>query len=100
MKPLLLLLTLAVANATQVSSAFAATYRGTNIDGKKYAASTRINGVIVPISVQFGGKYVSVWIDGEIIEMKLEVEDIKDPSAVGAHDGKKEWLLNVLGLDC
>lgn len=80
--------------------ASAATYRGQNIDGKEYTAATRINGSAVTVSVQFAGKTVSVLIDGKAVEMELESEEIKDPTAIRAHDGKQELVLNILDLDC
>lgn len=77
-----------------------ATYRGQNIDGKDYSATTRILGEVVAIRVQFSGKTVRVVMDGKVIEMELDSEEIKDPSAIRAHDGRREWVLNVLDIDC
>lgn len=86
--------------AGQAISTSGATYRGQNIDGKKYSGSTELKGVVVPVSLQFDGKYVSVVIDGAIVDLELESEEIKDPTAITASDGQHKWLLRIIDLDC
>ena len=88
MKTLSLILLLA-------SLSFGATYKGKSIDGKKYAASTRINGIIVPVTVRFEGRGVELWLDGKIVPMKLADEVIEDLNAAEVFDGKRDLILKV-----
>ena len=92
MKTLALLLLL-------VSSGFAATYKGQNIDGKKYSASVKSGGVIHSISVSFEGKTAYLYFPKkEIVEVKLHSEVIDDLTAIEAFDGKSDWIINVHDL--
>lgn len=77
------------------TAAFGATYRGQSIDGKKFPASTRINGIIEPVTVRFDGKGCELWLKGEILPMRLHSEEIDDPAAVAVYDGRREFLLKV-----
>lgn len=88
MKALILTLLLA-------STAFPATYRGESLDGKKLAATVRVNGVIEPVLVRFEGTGCELWLKGEILPMKLQSEIIDDLNAVSVYDGKREFVLKV-----
>lgn len=88
MKTLILSLILA-------SAAFGATYKGESLDGKKLAASVRINGVVEPVTVRFEGKSVELWLKGEILTMKLTDEVLDDLNAVIVFDGKREFTIKV-----
>jgi len=88
MKALILTLLLA-------SAAFGATYKGKNIDGVKYSASTRINGIIEPVTVRFDGRSCEIWLKGEILPMRLQSEEIENPAAVSVYDGKRDLVLKV-----
>ncbi len=77
------------------SVSFGATYKGQSIDGRKFTATTRIDGVIEPVTVRFDGKGVEVWLKGEILPMKLSDEVIDDSNSVTVYDGKREFVLKV-----
>ena len=70
-------------------------FLNTTIDGKKYAGTTRINGIIVPVTVRFEGRGVELWLDGKIVPMKLSDEVIEDINAVEVFDGKRDLILKV-----
>lgn len=81
------------------STVFGATYKGKNIDGKKYPASVKIGKAIESISVEFQGETAFLYFPkNKIIEVKLHSETIDDLSAVEAFDGKQDWIINVLDL--
>ena len=81
------------------SSGFAATYKGQNIDGKKYSASVKAGGVIHSISVSFEGKTAYLYFPKkEIVEVKLHSEVIDDLTAIEAFDGNRDWIINVHDL--
>lgn len=87
-KSLLLLCLLAVAS-------FGATYKGKNIDGKKYAASIRSDKEIFSGSVMFEGQFAYLSFNGQLIPVKLESETIEDLRRIPANDKTHRWEITV-----
>jgi hypothetical protein len=78
-----------------VSVSFGATYKGKNIDGKKYAASIKSAKEIFGGSVEFDGQFAYLSFNTQIITVKLENENIEDLRSIPANDKTHYWEISV-----
>jgi hypothetical protein len=78
-----------------VGVSFGATYKGKNIDGKKYAASIKSEKEIFGGSVEFDGQFAYLSFNGRLITVKLENENIEDLKSVPANDKSNHWEIRV-----
>lgn len=82
-----------------VGVASGAKYKGRDIDGKKYEATVKGEGVISPARVIFNGCYVEIYIGKRVIMAKMGSEIINDPHDIEASDEKQSWTIDIEGLD-
>lgn len=82
-----------------VGCVFGATYKGKNIDGKKYEAIVMSGGVISDARVIFDGKYVDIYLGKRIVTAKMAGEVIDDPQDIVATDGKDTWTIDVTNIN-
>ena len=87
-KSLLLICLLVVASS-------GATYKGKNIDGKKYSASIRSEKKVFSGSVEFDGEFAYLSFNGQLITVKLENESIDDLRHIPANDKTHHWEISV-----
>ena len=74
---------------------FGATYKGKNIDGKKYAASVKPGKVIVSCDVVFDGKAVYIYSD-VLTTGKLWGEVISDQHDIEIAVGNEDWAIDIM----
>lgn len=82
-----------------VGIACGAKYRDRDIDGKKYEASVKGNGVISPARVVFDGRFVEIYFDNRIVTAKLASEVIDNTHGFQASDEAQNWIIDIEGLD-
>ena len=87
-KSLLLICLLVVASS-------GATYKGKNIDGKKYSASIRSEKKVFSGSVEFDGEFAYLSFNGQIITVRLENETIEDLQRIPANDKAHHWEISI-----
>lgn len=78
-----------------VVPSFGATYKGKNIDGKKYSATIRSDKEIFAGSVMFDGQFAHLSFNGQLITVKLESETIQDLRRIPANDKTDRWEITV-----
>ena len=76
-------------------ASFGATYKGRNIDGKKYAASIRSDKEIYAGSIMFDGQFAYLTFDRQEVTVKLENEKIEDLRSIRANDKTSHWEISV-----
>ena len=78
-----------------VVASFGATYKGKNIDGKKFAASIRSDKEFYSGSVMFDGQFAYLSFDGQLVTVKLESETIRDLHRIAANDKTQRWEITL-----
>ena len=77
-------------------TATAATYKGKNIDGKRYkAVASHSDGGSSSADVRFEGKIVYVYFETWTHKLFLEKIEIDDPRNVKAGDGIHAWVIEI-----
>ncbi len=73
----------------------AATYKGQNIDGKKYGCVAKSASKIVSGSLRFEGRTAYLYLDKEIVTVKLNSEEITNLRDIEATGEKEHSTLEV-----
>jgi hypothetical protein len=95
MPPVRVLFIIILAIGLTVQS-YAATYKGKNIDGKKYAAVvSNDSGLLVSADVRFDGMKVFIYFGKRTHTAFLSDEAISDPRNVLANDGHHVYTIEI-----
>jgi hypothetical protein len=100
--PLLAVTLVALAIGVSVTTAPAATYRGRNVDGRRYQGSILNNdyGMIDGVEVKFEAEHAYIYLRGGRLVLILQDESITDPHRIAADDPERGtvWEIRLTDL--
>jgi hypothetical protein len=79
-----------------VLSILGATYKGKNIDGKKYKAVAGTEYGPTSADVKFEGRKAYLYFETWTHTVYLQSIDIKDPKNISATDGHHQWTISIV----
>ena len=75
---------------------YPATYKGKNVDGKRYRAVVEhSDGGSISADVRFDGRFAYLYFETWTHKVALSKEEIDDPRSIKAYDGIHEWTIEL-----